>query len=53
LTIHRSFIFGDEPTMLMVHPHAQIDVKEEVEYAIARWLEELNAYQAWRRGKAA
>jgi hypothetical protein len=54
--IHRSFIFTNEPgptVALMVHPHSQINVAEEVEHAISRWLEELNAYQAWRKGRAA
>jgi hypothetical protein len=52
ITVHRSFVFGDEPTMLMVHPHAQPSV-EDIRRGVALWLEELAALAARREGRAA
>jgi hypothetical protein len=52
ITVHRSFIFGDDPTMLMVHPHTPTTV-DDIDQAIGRWLERLAALAARREGRAA
>jgi hypothetical protein len=53
ITVHRSFIFGDEPTMLMVHPHTEINDEAVVDRAIGQLVKRLVAVAAIREGQAA